>query len=396
MTILSPLTEKESIFIALRNSTVVLLVLVLIALDLSCRYLKPLHFITNKNYRPIEFDPWVSKFPPYLYSKSRPDVLVVGSSLPMAAFSLADKAFVERRNIDNSASMCTYTKADEFQKRMQESLGEPIRVENFSCAGGMVSDTYIFLKRLIDEGRIPRLVFYGISPRDFVDNMMPPLGQSPLFEVISDWSIDMPKHGMSLNEYLGAVCSNYSYYYKTRRKHKGVITAMTADALGRPVSLFTSSAKKTEQPCQSLKPASASEKVEPELSQSGDPLTLDLERYEKRYNPLNIKRFTNEAEYFKKLVSLCEKHHIRLILVGMPLTEQNRQLMPPQLLDLYSSTIATIQGNYQVKWIDLATSQSFQQNDFSDSAHLNSEGSKKFQKLLLDRLTAESVWQAVR
>ncbi|MFA7336429.1 MAG: hypothetical protein WC028_06560 [Candidatus Obscuribacterales bacterium] len=379
--------EKNKSFVQkLGKSPLIWLLVFLPLLDFGCRVIKPLQFVAIKNFRPIEFDSWVSKFPPYLDSKIRPDVLIVGSSLPMAAFALADKKFAESKSAEDQDGLRTYTEAAVFKKGMLEKLGISARVENFSCAGGMVSDTYIFLKRLIDEGRIPRMVLYGISPRDFVDNMMPPLGQSPLFEVVSDWGFEIPKEGLSTPQYLSCICANYSYYYKTRRKHRNVLTAITADALGRPRDLFTASHNRHNENRLDLPTGEQEKETKETAAPANNPVETDLHWYKKRYNPLNTDRFENETAYLKKLVTLCENHQVILVLIGMPLTEPNKKLMPPQLVSSYVEALAGVQDNNQVKWVDLANTSSFAPQDFSDSAHLNRVGSMKFQKLLLEKM----------
>lgn len=382
--------KKKRLVQRLGKSPIIWLLILIPLIDFGCRVFKPLQFVAIKNFRPIEFDSWVSKFPPYLDSKIRPDILVVGSSLPMAAFSLADKKFTEPKNEKDQDRLRTYTQAIEFEKGMLEKLGTRAKVENFSCAGGMVSDTYIFLKRLIDEGRIPRMVLYGISPRDFVDNIMPPLGQSPLFEVISDWGFELPKASMSTDQYISSLCSNYSYYFKTRRKHKNVLTAIAADALGRPIDLFTASANRdTENSGEIL--TSGKQAVPNQIASNSNPLETDLQWYKKRYTPLNLSRFENETEYLKKLVKLCDCNHVMLILIGMPLTEQNKELIPPQLIVNYKKAIEEAQENQSVKWLDLANTKGFYPQDFSDSAHLNRSGSVKFQKLLLEKMASQAI-----
>lgn len=384
-------TKIKKVLRALGHSPFVWLLLILPTIDLGCRTIKPLQFIAVKNYKPIEFDPWVSKFPPYLYSKSSPDVLIVGSSLPMAAFSLADKQFASEASEEEQAALRTYTQANEFQKELSTRIGETVKVENFSCAGGMVSDTYVFLKRLIDAGRIPRMVLYGISPRDFSDNLMPPLGQSPLFEVVSDWGCELPKNGMKLSQKFDLACASYSYFYKTRRKYKNIALAIAADSLGRPMSLY-----KASENGQSEKEQKSKQQPTSETEETGTAFEKDLRRYAKRYAPINQGRFQSESEYLTKLVQLCQSNKVTLVFIGMPLTAQNKELIPEQLKTSYEAVIASVQGSKLVKWLDLASCKSFEQKDFSDSAHLNRDGSIKFQKLLIDKLTSDSIWQAVK
>jgi RNase H-fold protein (predicted Holliday junction resolvase) len=319
----------------------------------------------------------------------------------MAAFSLADQKFANAAEAADQASLRTYTEANEFKNELSSRLGETVKVENFSCAGGMVSDVYIFLKALIDTGRIPHMVLYGISPRDFTDNLMPPLGQSPLFEVVSDWGGELPSEGMNTSQKFDLFCASYSYFYKTRRKYKNIATAVAADTVGRPISLYraseiSDSAKDETKRSSSSKGNAAVIITQNEDNESGTPLQKDLKRYAKRYIPINQIRLQSECDYLTKLVRLCEKNRVIVVFIGMPLTSQNRQLIPPQLETAYGKAIARVQGSILVKWVDMASPQTFEQNDFSDSAHLNRDGSKKFQRLLLEKLTADPIWQTVK
>jgi hypothetical protein len=285
----------------------------------------------------------------------------------------------------------TYTRAEEFQKTLRDKLKLAGEVSNLTCAGCMVSDTYILLKRLIEANRAPKMVLYGIAPRDFADNMMPKIGETPLCFALAEWSGKLSKPQPTASEYLSFYAGKYSNFYKNKNSFRGAFTEIAADTLGRPISLFAATHPETVGLEKSIKTKSleanviAAQKVDHSL------VDHDLELYKTRYNPFSRDRFNTETVALNNLVELCQSNRITLLIIEMPLTDRNRSLMPSDLVASYQKAIANTSVNKVVKIVDFFTPDYFTAPDFSDSAHLNTEGSNKFQNLLVKEMKRREI-----
>lgn len=377
-----------------KRETLCLWLLMLIPLlDWASTLLNPLNLVSTKKYRPIEADALSAKFPPYLKSNQKPEILIVGSSLPMCAFTLPDQTLrrAAEKGIDHMPILMSYSRAEEFQKALKDKLKIEGEVSNLTCAGCMVSDTYTLLKRLIEANRAPLMVLYGIAPRDFADNMMPKIGESPLCLALADWSGKLSKPQPTASEYLSFYIGKYSNFYKTRNRYRNAFTEIAADNLGRPISLYAASHPETAGSENSINTKSLKENVIAAPKVDKAPIDHDLELYKTRYNPLSLDRLNTEKVSLNKLVELCQSNKITLLIIEMPLTDRNRNLMPADLVVSYQTAIANASENKVVKVIDFFTPDYFAPPDFSDSAHLNIVGSAKFQNLLVNEMKRREI-----
>ncbi len=377
-----------------KKETLCLWLLLLIPLfDWASTLLTPLKLVSTKKYRPIESDALSAKFPPYFKSNQKPEILIVGSSLPMCAFTLPDQTLrlAAQKGIDHMPILMTYTKAEEFQKALRDKLKLEGEVSNLTCAGCMVSDTYTLLKRLIEAKRAPAMVLYGIAPRDFADNMMPKIGETPLCLALAEWSGKLSKPRPTASEYLSFYVGKYSNFYKTKNRFRNAFTEIAADNLGRPINLYAASHPETAGLENSIKTKNLEANVIAVPRVDKAPIDHDLELYKTRYNPLSLDRFNTETVSLNKLVELCQSNKITLLIIEMPLTDRNRNLMPADLVVSYQTAIANASENKVVKVIDFFTPDYFAPPDFSDSAHLNIVGSAKFQNLLVNEMKRREI-----
>lgn len=377
-----------------KEETLCLWLLLLIPLlDWASTLLNPLNLVSTKKFRPIESDALLAKFPPYFKSKEKPEILIVGSSLPMCAFALPDKTLrsATEKGIDCMPILMSYTRAEEFQKALRYKLKLEGEVSNLTCAGCMVSDTYTLLKRLIEANRAPLMVLYGIAPRDFADNMMPKVGESPLCHALDEWSGKLSKPQPTASEYLSFYIGKYSNFYKTKNRFRNAFTEIAADQIGRPINLYAASHPETAGLETSIKTRTKKATIIAAPSTETALVDHDLELYKTRYNPVSLDRLNTEKACLNKLVELCQSNKITLLLVEMPLTGKNRSLMPSELVASFQKALASASVNKVVNVIDFFSPDYFTPSDFSDSAHLNTEGSAKFQNLLVNEMKRREI-----
>jgi hypothetical protein len=115
----------------------------------------------------------------------------------------------------------------------------------------------------------------------------------------------------------------------------------------------------------------------------------DLAMYKRNYSNFNEPVFNQHVANFEKMLELCQKNDVHLVVVNMPLTKQNRALLAKPIYDRYYSTVSCLTQAHNTPFIDMDRADTFALSDFYDSTHLNDDGGKKFFELLSDKLTQQ-------
>jgi hypothetical protein len=106
---------------------------------------------------------------------------------------------------------------------------------------------------------------------------------------------------------------------------------------------------------------------------------LSVKEYRERYRKIGERDLSEQLNFLKKVVTLCKERGISLVLVNMPLSKRNLELLPPDFYDQYRHNIATIlvSSRSDAKFVDLGSDTSFTDADFWDTVHMNHAGGKK-------------------
>ncbi len=348
---------------------------------------------------PLDQNPVVSKVPEFFNSNVKPNILLLGSSLPMTAVARWDAQFA--RSLDSSTleAVRTYTQALYLEHLLAKRFGKPVKVFNLTCVAMMASEARLILTRAIDAGKAPQMVVYGVAPRDFIDNTVPPLGKTPVYEVLADWRClnDLISRHLTPEEIQNTLISYAWYFFKVKADYRTLLTLLACDSLGRSPTLYAALLEKP-------KPGASTESTVgstlPEQSEFGETSTAtpqsslaenaafhrDLANYQARYNPPNFSRFAEELQEFRRLLALARTHHITVVVVNMPLTTENRALIPADLHSKYHQDVLSLPARYGHTLVNLQAKDTFNRADFSDSVHTNARGGKKVQDLLIGSL----------
>lgn len=366
------------------------LVIICLLGDFLLGAIHPFQYIPKK-FRPISTDSWVSKFPVFFRSQQTPDVFILGSSLPMAAFSLTDPGLTSPDEEKTNENLRTTLRSEHFSSLLRTECGTqrlPV-VVNLCCAGCMISDACHLLEKSVDNNVLPKVIILGIAPRDFSDNWIPPQGQTPLWQVVDDWTTKdlFATDVRSLSERLISIGKTVSEAMRIRKDLKNCLSVMFETAVRKP--------KEFVETC-GIPPAhqqSASDPCKVVSHKNYESLILkkDLQVYANRYAPSNPKRFAAEVNSLEKLVALCEKFNITLIVIDMPLTSANLALLPPETVIAYKQVISDLKVDKRLTFIQCNQSNRFLPSDFSDSAHLNALGASKFQKFVIDSFPTDDL-----
>jgi len=104
--------------------------------------------------------------------------------------------------------------------------------------------------------------------------------------------------------------------------------------------------------------------------------------YKIRYLPIDWKRWSLEISAFQAIVDLCKSQGLPLLVVEMPLSKLNRDLLPAEFIIKHREQLTNITGassprSNNVILLDLFADDKFTLNDYMDTVHLRSKGGMK-------------------
>ncbi len=350
-------------------------------------------WLFSRAERPVLDDgPRLSAMKEFFISNSKPDIVLLGSSLAFAASYFCDATYVLKQDTTSSPDSNAYLKSMYFQHLLGHNLAKEPQVANFGFPGGMAADANVIASTLLQCGKHPRLLIYEMSPRDMIDNLVP-LGSGSLGgaldhrsgthdiatpHLIADsswgglWLRDLNRLGEhpSLNTLTNFYISSVWRFYKTKTNVKDWLVATCCQLLNREPTLYAAvnASSITKLYC-------------------GDPLfDHDIANYATRYNPPNFKQFALQKEQLKKLSELCVAANIKLVIVNMPISPNNKALINTAIYQQYTNELSALTKSRGCDFIELDDGNIFQAQDYRDSIHLNAQGGKKFQERLVEKL----------
>jgi hypothetical protein len=275
-------------------------------------------------------------------------------------------------------------------------------VVSLATAGQFVSDTYLIIDKFIDGqktsnqannssqsnggqsgGCQPLALIYGVAPRDFMDDTTGGLALTSVFDELVEAS-DLPKMGRlffnSFDEQADFLLNRSVYLYRKR---------------GRYQNKFKDGFEKTV--ARTMHDRSLLAKSNAGGTGANDPLagfllggnrndiwTKSIDEYSRRYKFFNKQQFEKQKECFKAVVALCQAKGIKLYVVAMPITEDNRKLMPAELYSSYIDCLSSTTRAADVPFLNLQASGQYTNDDFYDTVHLNGIGGERFLAAMSD------------
>jgi len=365
-------------------------ILFLVASCLVIEAIQPFRFVTETKYLPLRKNPAVSKLSNFFGSAECPEVLVMGCSLPMTAIATYDERYARSLRASDENQLRTYTRARYLEYLLQHISGSKRTQEifNLTCVACMVSDANsLLLKVLETKTPQPKLIIYGVGPRSFVDNT---IGQKTHIEQLLDTcktSSDIADPKMSWSQRGELFISSLWKFYADRSDYRAFITSLFSDIVDRSPTVYAANQRAIAEKAQDTEFLSSSNLQSSSGSKrrvGASKLELDLALYNARYNPPNFTMFEAQKTKFDQFTKLCREKKINLLVVSMPITEQNRKLLDSRLLNAYSTEVRRLSLMNGAAFLDLTDDTTFTIADFEDSVHTNARGGKKVQ----DRIAA--------
>jgi hypothetical protein len=306
----------------------------------------------------------------------RPTIVLLGSSLVMNTFWLMDHL------IDpNLPDLFHYHGSFTMEGRLAASGLPKQHVFNLATAGQMVSDSYIWVNELLVGEKKPNIVVLGVAPRDFYDADLPAILATATFKRLVGLknfdhyaSVFLPRWQDKTDFLATHSCYFYGKRWRLQRETERACekSFLFLGLIGkRPVALPQDKEKLRHD-------GFLLQALEGQRWQSS------LREYRGRYQNIDKRDLSVQMGLLGKLADLCHQRGIELILVNMPLSAENRALMPNGFYQRFRQTVRSVVADKPgVEYVDLGDGRMFGRSDFFDSAHLNQEGGHK----LLEQIT---------
>ncbi len=384
----------------LRSTTLCLLASLILVYSLSWK------FCPWRELAEVDISPWIIEFAgrsaDFATKEPRQDAAIFGTSLIAAAasrFSPGSKVSASSSSIKDVYAI--------FIANLEHSLcarsGAPVKLAMAAVPGSMVSDQYFLLKEAVGQKRAPSLLILTLAPRDFIDNEVGlRVEETPLRRVLSFLSSNRHFFPPSLSAQGWQLCleSHRRFFSLIQKRVRRALVLWACAVLHREENLWSSQQRmlsnKNGQSDSGLPKAPAidaatsnkSGQISEKISQS-NALADDLRVYRRRYLPLNQALYSMQCNYLNDLLTLAKHEKIGVVVFLMPLSSENRRLLPNGWLNQFSLNCKKQVAQFGFDIYDLnegVYQSTFQRSDFVDSVHLSLSGAEKFYSIFVEKL----------
>jgi hypothetical protein len=372
-----------------------------------------------------------SRIPAIKYSienGSKADVLILGSSLTVTAFTYPDfeHGLSPMKNLDDQ-----YVQARFLSKLIEEENGKSFDTVNLSCLAATPADELMLVDQLSKRNKLPSTIIYGIEPRAIADNLTPvggALGGTAALELKPYYvnpnlvqcleisthniaSVLMPAFMKESIKELGVklarlgegasqsdrneIVASHCWHLFGARKAIGNAMQELAIRVFKPKSASpTETLVKTSDTCLTKVECIATDRIIPVSHDQEKPwrtvsqarIEKQLTQYKFHYLPANAAKLEKNLEILQKLAALCKQNGSKLYIVKMPITRANLALVPASTSKSYDASLDLVAQKFGCCIVDLRDG--FDQADFMDTVHLNAQGGEKLQRKLVSAIAA--------
>lgn len=309
-------------------------------------------------------------------------ILMLGSSLGIFPAALADfKTFGEPKpGADKFLNYSSYRYLDHQISNLTES---PVRTLNLSNQGGMTSEDLLLLKGAFKAGIKPKLVILLTGPRDFLDHQTNKIGQSKLAKALL---VRLSQSFWNFTETPTANLETLASRFLPIFVQRDAITKFLTKQVKQSIALIS------HRPYRE-KPSPTGGSLETIRDEPGSPEMIDFytANYKIRYLPIDLNRWQLESAALEQIVQFCNSKQTPLLLVAMPLTKSNRDLLPSDFVGKHRSMLQKLTSSSNsasnIALLDLFESDHFTIADYMDTVHLRSCGGIKLAQQIHKKLT---------
>ena len=312
--------------------------------------------------------------------------------------------------------------ADSGSNSGSNSAAKPVPVFNLASAGQMSSDTYLYVNEYLNGPTKPQVIFWGVAPRDFGDaNLTSPMSTVSFKRIVNLENLEkykatfLPHFNEQAEFVANAVCYFYGRRWRIQResdrlleKLDGFVTKICGVTPGAG-----SGAGGVANATQNLNTGAAANVTAGNPDTAGGAFTAvaepgaditrrltgfarerwvsSIKEYRSRYKGIGDRDITVQMDSLDRVLALCQKRGIKVVLVNLPLTKANRELMPDNFYQRFSQQVAAAAQKHKsdVSYFDLSLDQRFTDYDFWDTVHMNQLGGVKMLEIVTPALRAD-------
>ncbi len=317
-----------------------------------------------------------------------PDVVMFGSSLLTRVVNEGDATYLKR-----AINATKHNRSQQLEDGVQARTGVPVKTFAFNLAGMHASDAAVIANGLLRD-KAPSTIIYTIAPRDFLDNLLEAPYTTEQFELMSHTSElgELASHArLSTFDRISFGFTDFCNKVSAISKCKYELSTTferNYRSLVVPVIEAKSNSKRIISPLAIGIKTSAFDysdylPVAPEDLNNIEK-NDNLQCYRFCYQPFRPKLYNAQFYYLDYFLRFAEDRGIKVILVNMPLRQDNLTAMMPNFYELYQSDVRKHAAKFHAQVIDLFDARAFTDNDFIDTVHLTGHGAVKF----VDKLAA--------
>jgi hypothetical protein len=347
-------------------------------------------------YKPDSFD-WPvhnyvwAKTQAYRTLAKQPDIMIMGSSLICVILQNAEAVYLKK-----PVDIVAHNNSVMLEDQLAERLHRNVSTFGFACGGMMASDSFSVAKTIFSANQHPKLLIVGIAPRDFIDNA---------FKDVTSSDVGRYMQHASQNKVFGrgdlkqpSALERFTLRNSSIYEKRLDFIATLNDGL-RPIfdiyfdQIWHSSRFISNTDLIAIKnllcspeDARLNQLIMPPDSTDDHKYVNNLDIYRMRYLPFSQNALASQCNYFEGFLKQCNELGIRVIVVNMPITKENIDLLPKSDYQLCVSKFESCARNNKSDYWDLNDPSVFSRKDFRDSVHLNSIGSFKFIQLLAEKI----------
>jgi Protein of unknown function (DUF1574) len=329
------------------------------------------------------------------YRKLRqpPETLIFGSSLMIAAVDQGDATY-----IDNSIDSAIHHHSLCLTDNLNQKIGGHHTNFSFAVGGQMASDVYAISQTLINATNHPKLIIWGIAPRDFLDSAFrEPIASdtAQYMNKIGQRKTIAPQH-TSLPFYIEEGLLHICQLFANKENFIASKNEMLREFIKQISTKLTLNRNKNvsvESQVVSTENLDIGERIVWPCKASSAQLVDNTKEYRMRYNPFNSRSFYQQLQFCEKFLDQADKLGIKVLFVNMPITSRNMSLLPPGVYNLYLNKVRQIAQNHGEHFYDLNGDSHFSERDFTDTVHLNGIGGRKFVELLSSHIQSDHILQ---
>lgn len=346
-----------------------------------------------------------------IYSGRPADIVLLGSSVMRGPFYYCDL----RPAL--SLVYANYNKSLALEQAIDKIDGEQ-KVYNFSRDGEMVSDAMLIVNDFLKDKNKPKVLVYGIAPRDFLDHTLPAETNTEEFNMLADLS-DCLRYSNVFAEgkwqWLQVLASKALPYFDARK----VVQERLAQTLKRPQAALPTKASINKDPFDTDEVHAKEEILRPLKKKFVEAVRKDktlkaeaiasqirmqkalmdaqndteawrqgLLQYAVRYWYIDQARYKRQMHALEALLAITRERGIKVMLVNMPLAAGNVSLLPQDFYLTYLDDLRKASTKYGAKFINLQNRKEFDRSCYKDPVHLNVFGGHKLIDLLASNIVA--------